>query len=129
MNHTIVHFDIPADDLDRATKFYRDVFGWEIARMPGPMEYMGVRTTATGEDGMPKGPGVNGGMMKRMHPDQKPTNYIGVEDVQAHADRIVAAGGEIILPKVPVPGFGWLAQFKDPEGNILALWQSDRSAA
>ena len=74
MDHTIVHFEIPADDLDRAAKFYREVFGWEIARMPGPFEYFGVRTTATDETGMPKGPGVNGGMMKRMHPGQcRPT--------------------------------------------------------
>ena len=70
MDHTIVHFEIPADDLERASKFYREVFGWEISRMPGPFEYFGVRTTATDESGMPKGPGVNGGMMKRMHPGQ-----------------------------------------------------------
>ena len=129
MDHTIVHFEIPADDLDRASTFYRDVFGWEIAKMPGPIEYFGVRTTATDESGMPKGPGVNGGMMKRMHPGQVPTNYIGVADIDAHTSKLVEAGGEVCVPKMAVPGHGWLVQFKDPEGNVLALWQPDSKAA
>jgi predicted enzyme related to lactoylglutathione lyase len=129
MDHTIVHFEIPADDLDRASTFYRDVFGWEIAKMPGPFEYYGVRTTATDETGMPKGPGVNGGMMKRMHPGQVPTNYIGVADIDAHTAKLVEAGGEVCVPKMAVPGHGWLVQFKDPEGNVLALWQPDSKAA
>ena len=129
MDHTIVHFEIPADDLDRATTFYREVFGWQIARMPGPFEYFGVRTTSTDETGMPKGPGVNGGMMKRMHPGQLPTNYIGVADIDAHTTKLVEAGGEVVVPKMPVPGHGWLVQFKDPEGNVLALWQPDSKAA
>jgi predicted enzyme related to lactoylglutathione lyase len=129
MDHTIVHFEIPADDLDRASKFYREVFGWEIARMPGPYEYLGVRTTTTGESGLPVGPGVNGGMFKRMYPTQVPTNYIGVEDIDAHTAKLVEAGGEVCMAKMQVPGHGWLVQFKDPEGNVLALWQADRSAA
>ena len=129
MDHTIVHFEIPADDLDRAAKFYREVFGWEISKMPGPYEYFGVRTTATDESGMPAGPGVNGGMMKRMHPGQVPTNYIYVEDADAYAAKLVESGGEVCVPKHPVPGHGWFVQFKDPEGNVLALWQPDKAAA
>src|SRR4051812_50028506 len=77
MDHTIVHFEIPADDLDRAVAFYREVFGWEISKMPGPFEYYGVKTTATDETGMPKGPGVNGGVMKRGAPRPKPAQYNG----------------------------------------------------
>ncbi len=129
MDHTIVHFEIPADDLDRASKFYSEVFGWEIARMPGPFEYLGVRTTATGESGLPVGPGVNGGMYKRMYPNQTPINYIAVEDIETHTAKLVEAGGEVTVPKMPVPGHGWMIHFKDPEGNLLALWQPDRNAA
>src|SRR5947199_10860126 len=103
MDHTIVHFEIPADDLDRAVKFYREVFGWEISKMPGPFEYYGVRTTATDETGMPKGPGVNGGMMKRMHTGQVPTKYIGVEDIDTYPGRLGEAGGTVTLPKSPAP--------------------------
>jgi predicted enzyme related to lactoylglutathione lyase len=129
MAHTIVHFEIPADDVDRAKKFYGDVFGWEIAKMPGPFEYYGVKTTETDATGMPVGPGVNGGMYKRMKPGQSPINYISVEDVDTYAAKLVEAGGEIVVPKMPVPGHGWMVHFKDPEDNILALWQSDPSAA
>ena len=129
MDHTIVHFEIPADDVDRAAKFYREVFGWEISRMPGPYEYFGVRTTETGESGMPKSYGVNGGLMKRMYPNQVPVNYIAVEDIDAHTAKLVVAGGEICVPKMPVPGHGWFVQFKDPEGNTFALWKSDSNAA
>lgn len=129
MDHTIVHFEIPVDDVNRASTFYREVFGWEISRMPGPFDYFGVRTTASGENGMPTGPGVNGGMMKRMSPEQRLTNYIGVEDVDAHAARLIKAGGTITEPKMAVPGVGWFVQFHDPEGNLLALWQSDKNAA
>jgi uncharacterized protein len=129
MNHTFVHFEIPADDLERAQKFYTDVFGWEISKMPGPFEYYGVRTTETGEMGLPKSYGVNGGMYKRMSPTQLPTNYIAVEDIDAFAAKVVEAGGEITIPKMPVPGHGWMVHFKDPESNTFALWQADPSAA
>ena len=129
MDHTICHFEIPADDVERASKFYADVFGWEIAKMPGDHEYWGIKTTATDETGMPKGPGVNGGMMKRMHPQQMPTNYIFVEDIDAYTEKLVEAGGEVCVPKMNVPGHGWLVQFKDPENNVMALWQPETKAA
>jgi predicted enzyme related to lactoylglutathione lyase len=129
MDHTIVHFEIPADDIERAKKFYSDVFGWEISRMPGPYEYFGLRTTETGESGLPKSFGVNGGMYKRMYPHQTPTSYIGVEDIDAFASKVAESGGEITVPKMPVPGHGWMVHFKDPENNVFALWQQDPSAA
>ena len=83
--------------------------------MPGPFEYYGVRTTATDESGMPSGPGVNGiGLMKRMYPGQVPTNYINVADVDAFAAKLVEAGGEICVPKMPVPGHGWFVSVQGP---------------
>jgi predicted enzyme related to lactoylglutathione lyase len=129
MDHTIVHFEIPADDVARAKKFYSDVFGWEISLMPGPYEYDGVRTTETAESGMPKSFGVNGGLYQRMKPGQSPINDIGVEDIDSYSAKLVEAGGEILVPKMPVPGHGWMVHFKDPENNVLALWQHDRSVA
>ncbi len=129
MDHTIVHFEIPAEDPARAAAFYREVFGWQIAKSPA-MDYWMIRTTAEAdENGMPKGPGANGGMMKRMHPGHQPTNYIGVEDIETYTLKVVAAGGEVVVPKTPVPGHGWMIHFKDPEGNFLALWQGDSNAA
>ncbi len=129
MDHTIVHFEIPAEDPERASKFYRDAFGWEINKMSGPIEYYGVRTAEIGESGMLKGPGVNGGICRKMNPGHLPTNYVGVEDIDAHTTRLVEAGATLILHKMPVPGMGWLAQFTDTEGNVIALWQTDRDAA
>lgn len=128
MNHTIVHFEIPADDIARAQKFYSEVFGWEISLMPGPFEYYGIRTTETDESGMPKSFGVNGGMYKRMKPGQSPINYISVEEIDVYASKLVEAGGEVIVPRMPVPGHGWMVHFKDPENNVLALWQPDKTA-
>jgi predicted enzyme related to lactoylglutathione lyase len=129
MNHTFVHFEIPADDVQRARQFYAGVFGWDISLMPGPYEYYGVRTTETGEMGLPRSYGVNGGMYKRMYPNQVPISYIGVEDIDAFAAKVVESGSEITVPRMAVPGLGWMVHFKDPENNLFALWQGDREAA
>ncbi len=128
MDHTIVHFEIPADDPARARAFYEDVFGWDMAKVPA-MDYWMFKTVESDDQGQPKRPGVNGAMMKRMYPGQSPTNYFGVADIEAHTAKLVAAGGEVLVPKMAVPGHGWFVQFKDTEGNILALWQVDSQAA
>jgi predicted enzyme related to lactoylglutathione lyase len=64
MDHTIVHFEIPADNVEKLRKFYSAVFGWKIEKMPGPVEYYGIETVPVNRKGMPERPGVNGGMMK-----------------------------------------------------------------
>ena len=128
MDHTIVHFEIPADDPARARAFYEDVFGWDMAKVPA-MDYWMFKTVESDDQGQPKRPGVNGAMMKRMYPGQSPLNYFGVADIEAHTAKLVAAGGEVLVPKMAVPGHGWFVQFKDTEGNILALWQVDSQAA
>ena len=74
--HTIVHFEIPADDVEKLRKFYTELFGWKIERVPGPVEYWGIETVPVDEHGTPIRPGVNGGMMKKEHPEQRPVNYI-----------------------------------------------------
>src|SRR3989441_13234384 len=67
MDHPVVHFEIPADDPERAAKFYRELFGWEISRWGNPAgagegpEYWMVRTVPTDAKGQPTRPGVNGG--------------------------------------------------------------------
>src|SRR3972149_1518157 len=84
MDHTVVHFEIPADDPERAAKFYRELFGWEISKWGGPVgggegpEYWMVRTVPTDAAGQPTRPGVNGGLMRRMMPGQTPRHYNGV---------------------------------------------------
>jgi predicted enzyme related to lactoylglutathione lyase len=124
MDHTIVHFEIPADDVEKLRKFYSALFGWKIERMPGPVEYWGVATVPVNEKGMPQRPGVNGGMMKRQNPEHKPVNYIAVESVDEYVKKIEALGGRVIAPKMEVPGIGCGASALDPEGNQFAILQS-----
>ena len=124
MDHTVVHFEIPADDVEKLRKFYSELFGWKIEKMPGPVEYWGIATVPVNEKGMPQRPGVNGGMMKRQNPEHKPVNYIAVESVDEYVKKIEALGGRVIVPKMEVPRIGWWALALDPEGNQFAILQS-----
>lgn len=133
MDHTVVHFEIPADQPERAAKFYRELFGWEIKGLgpagSGGIEYWMVKTVPTNAEGMPTRAGVNGGLMRRMMPGQTPVNYIAVEKVDEFARKAERLGAKVVLPKRPVPGMGWFAQLTDTEGNIFAIWQHDPAAA
>jgi len=120
---TITHFDIPVDDIERAKKFYTDLFGWKIERLPGPMEYYEISTTnEKGEMG------VGGGMAKRNSPADKITNYVDVSSVDEYISKVEQLGGKIILPKTPIPGFGYLAVCLDTENNPFGLWETDENA-
>ncbi|MDG6923669.1 MAG: VOC family protein [Nitrososphaerota archaeon] len=114
---TIVHFEIPADDVEKLSKFYGEVFGWKFknASMPG-MDYWLISTG-------PQGKSVGGGMYKKMGPDERPRNYIGVSSVDETAETLKNAGGKIMVKKQEVPGFGWTVIAADPEGNPIALFQ------
>jgi predicted enzyme related to lactoylglutathione lyase len=131
MDNTIVHFEIPADNPERAAKFYRDLFGWTINKWENPngIEYWMVQTVPTDENGMPTRQGVNGGLMRRMYPSQQPVNYISVESVDQAVAKAERLGAKVMMGKTPVPGMGWFAQMSDPEGNIIAVWETDNAAA
>ena len=129
MSHTVVHFEIPADQPERAVEFYRELFGWKVEHMGGPMDYWLVQTVPSDAEGRPTGPGVNGGLMRRMMPGQTPVNYISVENVDEFARKAERLGAKVVVPKMPVPGMGWFAQLTDTEGNMFAIWQHDPAAA
>jgi uncharacterized protein len=133
MSHTVVHFEIPADQPERAAKFYRDLFGWDIEHFgpagAGGIDYWFVKTVPTDAEGRPAEPGVNGGLMRRMMPGQTPVNYIGVENVDEFARKAERLGAKVVVPKMPVPGMGWFSQLTDTEGNIFAIWQRDPAAS
>jgi len=118
----VVHFEIPADNPERALAFYESVFGWQSQKWDGPTPYWLIQT---GTEGL----GIDGGLMQRQHPSQPVVNTIDVSSVDEYTQKITTAGGEIVLPKMPIPGVGWLLYFKDPEGNIFGIMQSDPSAA
>ena len=118
MAYPIVHFEIPANDVQRAKKFYEEAFGWKISD-PWNMGYFFVETRAEGE------PGINGGMMQRQNPGQPFMNYINVDSIEDACKKVEAAGGTVVLPKQEIgKGMGWIAAFSDTEGNILGFHQS-----
>jgi predicted enzyme related to lactoylglutathione lyase len=127
---TLVHFEIPSDDLERSERFYGDLFGWKFEKwsgqesLPEGMEYLVITTTDV------KGnKSIGGGMMKRQNPQQQGmTNYIGVESVDEHSARVAQLGGKVIIPKKPVPGMGYFAVCLDTENNTFGIWQTDSSA-
>ena len=124
-----VHFEIHAEDMDRAQRFYETVLGWSFQAW-GDGSY---RLIITGPD---EAPGINGGMVKRMgtvdrmSPDPVIAFVctVDVDDVDAYVARALAVDGLVAVPKMPVPGVGWLAYVKDTEGNIFGLMQNDPSA-
>jgi predicted enzyme related to lactoylglutathione lyase len=124
VDHTIVHFEIPAEDLEKLKTFYSELFGWKIERVPGPMEYWIIETVPVDERGNPVRPGVNGGMYKKEGAMSIPLNYISVESVDEYSEKIEALGGKIVAPKMEVPGIGWWALAHDPEGNPFAVFES-----
>ena len=119
---TICHFEIPADDVNRAKGFYSDLFGWKIEKTPGDMEYWLIETTEPGK-------GVCGGLMQRQAPEQQGIlNYIDVPSVAEYAAKVEKLGGKVVMPKAPVPGMGYFAVCLDTENNAFGLWENDESA-
>ena len=131
----VVHFEIPADDVERAIEFYEKTFGWKIKKMDMPADsstggepYYSVITSEVDEKGMAKTPGaINGGLMKRRVKEQLFTNYITVDSIDEMLKTIKNNGGTICLPKTEIAhGMGWIAAFIDTEGNLLGLHQEDK---
>ncbi len=123
MDHTIIHFEIPANNVEKIKGFYEKVFGWTIIQADSPIEYWIIQTVPTDSKGMILRPGVNGGMYKKQIPDSKPINYFSVESISDFLEKIVKLGGKVTQPKQEVPEVGWIAAAEDPEGNAFALIQ------
>jgi uncharacterized protein len=122
---SIVHFEIPADDIARAKEFYGSSFGWQLEDMEG-VDYTIVRTVAVDEQQMPTERGaINGGMMKRSPDTPSPVITINVDSVDDALKRVEAGGGSVVRPKQEIPGMGAFAYFKDTEGNTLGLWENE----
>ena len=134
----VVHFEIHAIDQPKLSKFYTEIFGWQIEEMKlpaGPLpeenRYWLIYTAPKGS----KEPGIDGGMVKRRGPAPKggepKTSFIctvDVESVDGHLKKITAAGGKVVTAKMPVMGVAWLAYCADPEGNIFGIYQDDKNA-
>jgi len=117
-----IHFEIPAENPGRAIKFYSTVLGWTFTKWDGPVDYWLITTGDSAE------PGINGGLMPRRDPAQPCVNTVNVSDLDAMIKTVESNGGLCVVPKMPVPGVGWLAYFKDTEGHIFGMMQPDPAA-
>lgn len=123
----VVHFEILADDPERARGFYAAVFGWDIQKWEGPVDYWLVTTGPEGS------PGINGAIMRRegAATGDSVTAYINTIDVPSVDEfiaKVTARGGAVDVPKTAVPGVGWVAYCRDTEGNVFGMMQIDESA-
>lgn len=117
---SIVFFEVPANDIDRAKGFYSDIFDWRISGMP-EKDYCEIDTN----DSI----GITcGGMLKRAHPGQRIINYIAVSSVDEYSARVLELGGKVVLQKRAVPKAGYFAVCQDTEGNAFILWEKDDMA-
>jgi predicted enzyme related to lactoylglutathione lyase len=122
---SVVHFEIPANDVKRASAFYSKAFGWQLSQFPG-FEYWSVGTTPVDKNQMPTSPGaINGGLGKRGEMAPKAvTVTISVKDIDASLATVKKLGGKAVGKKMPVGDMGWSAYFEDTEGNLIGLWQN-----
>jgi predicted enzyme related to lactoylglutathione lyase len=115
-----IHFETPADDVDRAIAFYQATFGWKFTKWDGPAPYWLVDTG--------QGQGINGGMLVRERKGQSTVNTMDVADLDASIATVIKNGGAIAVPRMPIPGMGWLAYCTDTEGNTFGMMQGDPNA-
>ncbi len=111
----VVHFEIAADDVGRAKRFY-EIFGWEIKDSGMPDAEYWLAATGTGQ-------GIDGAIMPRSYSEQPVVNTIEVEDLDAMIAKVKSSGGRIVGEKQPIPGVGDFIYAYDTEGNKLGLLQ------
>jgi hypothetical protein len=123
--NTIGYFEIQSSDVKREINFYQTVFGWKFIKQEFvPIEYYRIETT-----------GISGGLLKRpakIPPPESGTNAfvcsVQVENFDATSERIIKNGGQVALPKFPVPGKCWQGYFIDPDNNTFGIFEVDEKA-
>ena len=118
----VSHFEITADDPDRAAEFYRKAFGWEFNDWGGPFKYL-LATTGPADQ-----VGINGAIMPRNDRKQAVINTISVDSWEEGARAVSEAGGKVLMEKDAVPGQGYFAYCSDTEGNVFGIFQADPTA-
>lgn len=121
----LVHFDIPVDDVEKMTAFYRNVMGWTVEPYAGDFpDYWRLAPEPDREGAL------EGGLGKKQMPEQGPMNYYTAEGgLEAFNQRVKDNGGMVMMEKMPVKGFGWMSVCMDPEGNAFGGWVDDPNAA
>ena len=120
----VAHFEIYTNEPDSVRPFYTGVFGWRFQKFEGgPLEYWLI---TTGEDNTP---GINGGLARPREGQSPGTiNTVAVQSVDDTITNVEKHGGRVCVPKMAIPGIGWLAYAEDPAGNVFGVIQPDASA-
>ena len=123
----VVHFEVHASDPEPLITFYTKLLGWSFQKWEGPMPYWLITTGPDGE------PGINGGLLQRRGPAHGDivnsfVCTVQVDDVDAMLRRGAELGGVVAVPRMPIPGVGWLGYLKDPDGNIFGVTGTDPNA-
>ncbi len=125
----VAHFEIHTENPERAVEFYSSVFNWQFAKWEGPMDYWMI-TTGPDEE-----PGIHGGLVRRHGAGPQTGQAVNAfvctimtETLDEDSKKILSLGGQAAVPKMAVPGIGWLAYFHDPDGNIFGVMQNDPDA-
>ncbi|WP_022919341.1 VOC family protein [Ruania albidiflava] len=110
----ITHIDIPVGDLDRAGRFYSDLFGWQISEVPG-------------YEGYPMWQAPNkisgGGLAPRGEGFTQPRSYVEVDSIDDVLAKVNALGAEVVAEKSPISETSWWAAFRDHDGNVIGLYE------
>ena len=122
MSSRVIHFEIPADDPQRAVDFYTRVFDWKFQKWAGPQDYWLITTGANQEAG------INGGLLKRQHPGMSTVNTVQVTNLDQTVARIEKQGSRTVVPRMAIPGVGHLAYCSDTENNVFGVMQPDSEA-
>jgi len=117
----VIHFEISADNPERAKKFYENVFGWNINKW-GPEEYWLVMTGERTE------PGIDGALKKREEQKQSVVNTVSVASIDEAMEKVKRNGGKVLMPKMTIPGIGYNTYCQDTEGNVFGIMEEDASA-
>jgi len=116
----VVHFEIPADDIERAKLFYTKLFGWEINALDGRSNYLLIRSTDRTS--------LSGGLLKRFNPKQTTILYFDVSSVDEYTAKVRDLGGRIVAAKKSVPETGYFAICLDTENNTFGIWEENPNA-
>ena len=117
----VIHFDLSADNPERAAEFYRSVFSWKVNKWEGPEDYWLIQTGSEDE------PGVTGGVAGRIKPNDTTAVVFDVESVDKAAKKVIDSGGKIREEKKSIPGVGYLIMCRDTEGNTFGIMQIDET--
>lgn len=130
----VTHFEVPSSDLKKSKEFYEKIFDWKInmtenenEKSDEEMEYAVAYTTKVDKEMNPiEMGGINGGFYKRKSKSQQPSIVVETDSIDSTLAKVEEAGGKITTPKHDIGEWGFMAEFTDPDGNEISLWETSK---